>query len=173
MNSRLNSAASLAPRHHPDLNPPDSPLASRGWMGEFEPFDDRPSDRGFVALLSAYRASGGLACGDDLACWMSARHRGDFASLARQMVAGEIFSFEWNEVFWVPMFQLEPRDLSVRPAPRQVASEFAPDCDGWLLSVWFVRPNSWLGDCAPLDLLASDLPAVLHAARADRYVMHG
>ena len=130
-------------------------------------------DHLFVAMRTAFRATGGVARGEDLAGWMAVRQRGDYASLARMIVGNEVFSFEWNDSFWLPMFQFDPVDLSIRAGPRQVVDEFHGNCDGWTLAAWFARPNGWLSDIAPVDLIACDLPAVLNAARADRYVMTG
>ena len=45
--------------------------------------------------------------------------------------------------------------------------------DGWALAVWFVEPSSCLASRRPLDLLRSDLPAVLQAARLQRDVVKG
>lgn len=153
-----------------DLLPESSQpsLAQRG--------KDRRGQRGdhlFVAMRTAFRPTGGVARGEDLAGWMAARQRGDHASLARMIVNGDVISFEWNDSFWLPMFQFDPVDLSIRPGPRQVVKELHDDCDGWTLSAWFARPNGWLDDSAPVDRIASDLPAVLNAARADRFVVTG
>ena len=132
-----------------------------------------PEDRDFLAMHAAYRASGGLARGDDLARLFEDRRCGDFVSLARLIATGEIFSFDWHRSFWVPMFQFELRDLSIKPAPRQVLAELARAFDGWALAIWFARPNSCLNAHRPVDLLDSNLPAVLGAARTDRFVALG
>ena len=132
-----------------------------------------PEDRDFLAMHAAYRASGGLARGDDLARLFEDRRCGDFISLAGLITAGEIFSFDWHRSFWVPMFQFELRDLSIKPGPRQVLAELARAFDGWSLAIWFARPNSCLNGHRPVDLLDSDLPAVLDAARTDRFVALG
>lgn len=135
--------------------------------------DGLPSDRQFVAVRAAYRATGGTARGLDLARLLAYRRLGDFASLARLIVSGEIFSFEWHDTFWVPMFQFELRDLSIKQGPRQVRAELASELDGWTLAVWFVQPSSWLNGRRPVDLLESNLPAVLDAARGDRFIATG
>ena len=48
-----------------------------------------PNDRDFVAMLGAYRQTGDIARGEDLARLMAYLQRGDYISLARQIVAGE------------------------------------------------------------------------------------
>jgi hypothetical protein len=124
-------------------------------------------------MRQAYRATGGIARGEDLARWLEDRQLGDFVTLARLIVSGVVFSFEWQDAFWIPMFQFDRHDLSVRPGPQRVLAELAADFDGWSLAVWFAEPNSWLADRRPVDLLESNLDAVLQAARADRFIAAG
>ena len=71
------------------------------------------------------------------------------------------------------MFQFDLRDLSTKHGPRQVLNELGTAFDGWELAVWFVQPNSWLNDRSPVDLLNTQLSAVLEAARADRFIVTG
>ncbi len=132
-----------------------------------------PSDRDFVAMRAAYRSTGGIARGDDLARLLEDLQRGDVSTLARLIAAGEVFGFDWHGSFWVPMFQFELRDLSVKPAARQVQKELAQVFDGWTIAVWFAQRNSWLNERKPVDLLDTELRAVLHAARADRFIASG
>ncbi len=91
----------------------------------------------------------------------------------RLIVSGHVFSFAWHDTYWVPMFQFDPQDLSLRPATRQVLAELANDLDGWSIAGWFAASNPWLSQRRPVDLLDIDLPAVLQAARADRFVATG
>lgn len=132
-----------------------------------------PSDAQFRGLRSAYGQSGGLARGDDLARLLQDRQQGDFVSLARVLVAREVFGFKWRDQLWVPMFQFELRDLSIKRAHRPVLAELAPVFDNWSLADWFARPNSWLGSQSPVQMLGSNLAAVLNAARADRFIACG
>lgn len=132
-----------------------------------------PSDAQFRGLRAAYRHSGGLARGDDLARLLEDRQQGDFISLAKVLVGREVFGFKWHEELWIPMFQFELRDLSIKRAHRPVLAELMPVFDNWSLADWFARPNSWLFDQSPVQLLGSNLPAVLAAARADRFIARG
>ncbi len=135
--------------------------------------DFLPGDTGFIALCKAYRASGGIARGDDLAHWMVGRGQGGGLHLAALIVGGQAFSLEWRQTFWVPMFQFSPLQPAWGDGARQVLAELGTVLDGWQLAAWFVRGNTWLAGQRPLDLLASHLPRVLAAARADRYVIKG
>lgn len=169
-------AFSLAARGHPDfaLVPGHAPPATA------------PRDHEFVALCAACRSLGGVARAEELARRLADGgaplsgvdgHRPQAAAasdgdlrLARLILGGELFSFGWQHQVWVPMFQLQPQDLAVRPAVRQVTAELVADFDGWSLAEWYLAPNSWLGARRPVDLLDDALPAVLEAARADRFM---
>ena len=131
------------------------------------------ADRQFLAMRDAYRRSGGLARGEDFARLLEDQRRGDFVSLAKLIAAGEVLAFEWRDARWIPMFQFNLGDLSIKPAPRRVLGELAKTFDGWSLAVWFVEPNSWLSHRRPVDLIEAELPAVLEAARADRFIATG
>ena len=132
-----------------------------------------PSSRGFKALLSAFQATGGAARGDELAGLMADRQLGTLASLARNIVSGEVLSFQWRHSFWVPMFQFELDDLSLKKGPRKVLAELVKVLEPWAIAAWFAQPNSWLKYQRPVDLLDSNLSAVFAAARADRFVANG
>lgn len=127
-------------------------------------------EREFRALCSAYRNSGGMLRGDDLARLLEDHRCGDFVSLARFITRHEIFAFDWRDSVWVPMFQFDLRDLSIRPVPQRVLAELGGVFDGWGLASWFAQPNAWLRGARPVDLLDTDPAHVLRAARADRFV---
>jgi hypothetical protein len=128
---------------------------------------------GFASILNAYRGSGGTARGDDLACLMKEHLRGDYISLARLLVNGGVFGFTWRGVLWIPMFQFELRDLAVKSGSRLVLAELASTFDNWAVATWFAEGNSWLDGRPPVDMLDRDLPKVLEAARAGRFIAAG
>lgn len=132
-----------------------------------------PNGAGVADLLVVFRATGGLVRGDELAMMLQQLRMGDVASLGRAMASAEICSFEWRSAFWIPMFQFDLDNLSFKAGPRQIMRELQGVFDGWLLTVWFAQPNSWLEGHKPVDVLASNLPAVIEAARADRFVALG
>ncbi|MDH4392544.1 MAG: hypothetical protein QE285_14115 [Aquabacterium sp.] len=151
----------------------DSPHAGTALPDPTAPDAFAPGDHGFIALCRAYRASGGIARGVDLAHWMAGRGQGNSLHLAALIVSRDAFSFQWCGTFWVPMFQFSPLQPAWGDGARQVLGELGPVLDGWSLAVWFASANSWLSGRRPLDLLATNLPLVLAAARADRYVIKG
>jgi hypothetical protein len=134
---------------------------------------DFGDDTAFAAMRAVYHRKGGLARGDDLARLLEDRARGDFVSLARLIVAGEVFGFEWRHGFWIPLFQFDLQQLSIRPGLRPVLAELASEFDGWRLAAWFVEPNGWLDGALPIDLIDSKPSDVVQAARADRFVATG
>ena len=180
--------APAAASHQPAAAAP--PLPARGWhsapasrgdqpdaglsaLAAVPAPDFAPDDAGFIALCQAYRASGGIAPGDDLPHWMVARADGSSAHLSALILGGDAFSFQWRQTFWVPMFQFNPLQPAWGDGARQVLAELGPVLDGWSLAAWFASGNTWLSGRRPLDLLATQLPLVLAAARADRYVIKG
>lgn len=94
-------------------------------------------------------------------------------SLARLIGSGEIFSFEWHDTVWIPMFHFELQSHGLEPWARQGLGELFADFDGGSLAVWFAHPNSWRNERRPVDLLDTDLASVLRPARVDRYIAVG
>jgi Protein of unknown function (DUF2384) len=125
-------------------------------------------DTEFIALQDAYRHSGGLARGESLAQRMSLAGTGGYVDLARRIVGGQLFSFQWHDDFWLPMFQFDPQGLAPREAPRRVLAELRGALDGWAIAHWYLAPSQVLDGRAPLDLLDTAMPAVLEAARSAR-----
>lgn len=134
---------------------------------------DVPTAGGFAALLAAYRRTGGTACGGDVARLLDDHRLGEFDSLARLIASNEVFGFEWLSTLWIPMFQFELRDLSIKPGAQLVMAELGASFDGWARAAWFALPNSWLNDWRPVDLMDTDLNEVLGVARIDRFIAVG
>ena len=130
-------------------------------------------DADFVVLQQLYRPSGGLAHGDELATRLHVDGAGGHARLARWIVGRQIFSFAWNDHFWLPMFQFEPGALTPRQGLVQVLAELVDVMDGRALADWFASPNDVLQGRSPVDMLARHGPAVHQVARMQRYVMKG
>jgi len=132
-----------------------------------------PTSRGFTAILAAFKATGGTARGDDVARLLEGRGVDDFIGLARLIAAGDVFGFEWRHTLWIPMFQFDLRDLSIKPAAQRVLKELGTGFDAWACAAWLATPNSWLDHHLPVDLLDTQLARVLEAARTDRFIAVG
>jgi hypothetical protein len=89
---------------------------------------------------------------------------GDAVSLAKLVHSGGVFGFEWRGSLWIPMFQFDANDLSVRRGPQRVRAALPKSCQGWALAAWFASPNASLHEDRPVDLLPLDLGAVIDAA---------
>ena len=138
-----------------------------------ESIGELPTSDDFAALRAAYRATGGIARGDDVARLLEDHGLATFVGLARLLASSDVFGFEWRSTLWIPMFQFELRDLSVKPATLLVLAELGRGWNGWARAVWFARPNIWLQDRPPVDLVDTQLAQVLRAARAERFIDNG
>lgn len=139
-------------------------------MSEVASAREDERDALFVEMLRAYRRSGGLAREAEIldrsAECRSPGWRVDSTN-------GTIICFEWAQRFWLPWFQFDPADMSLRPGPARVIAELSPIFDGWEMASWFAKTNLWIADAKPIDLVDECLAAVLGAARADRFIAAG
>ena len=127
----------------------------------------------FDAMIAAYTNCGGTARADDLALLLDEHHKGGFVNLAKRLVSGDVFSFQWQDHFWVPMFQFNRHDMSVKQEVHRVVRELDGVLDNWTLAWWFTKPNAWLKGRRPVDLVDRQFSNVLGAARADRLAAAG
>ncbi len=172
MQTQLNPSATVVPnpaRHSATHGA--SPTADLGGSAERLRSAGSLRDDEFVFLQQAYRPSGGLAHGDELATRLHVDGAGGYARLARWIVGRHVFSFAWHEHFWLPMFQFEPVELTPREGLRHVLAELVNVMDGPALAGWFAGPNDSLQGHSPVAMWATHKAAVHHAARMQRYVM--
>jgi hypothetical protein len=71
------------------------------------------------------------------------------------------------------LFQFALPEMKVRQDVGQVIRELMGAFDDYDLAMWFASPNTWLQNVAPLDAIDVEPSAVLHAARADRFIAMG
>jgi hypothetical protein len=131
---------------------------------------DRPNGRGFIALLEAFRATGGTAPGEIVARLLE-EHQGGHdggraGSLAKQIYTGQVFGFEWRAKLWIPMFQFGADDLALKPGVQRVRAELASLGSGWAVASWFAEPNPQLDGRSPVDRVDLDFDAVMRAAQS-------
>ena len=131
-------------------------------------FGKAPTWDRFVALREAFRGSGGIAQGDDLARLLDDHRLGESASLGRLIAHHDVFGFEFRASLWIPMFQFDLRDLSLTSGAAPVVAKLTEVFDGWTLAGWFAWPNACLGNWRPVDLLEKVPVNVLSAARVAR-----
>jgi hypothetical protein len=128
------------------------------------------SDRDFVSLLNAYRASGGLASAEELLVPSRERSGPDVSTLARWIVARQVISFGWQARTWLPMFQFEPGDMTPRRDLAPVIAELSAVYDECQLVTWFVASNESLDGRSPVQVFTTCAAEVERAARIDRFV---
>ena len=133
------------------------------------------SDRQFVAMLDAYRDSGGLCRARELQEAMArstAMGGPGVADLNGWIMQRDVVCFDWQGNAWLPLFQFKRIVMVPHPQLRPVLRELNAVYDAWEIACWFARPNPWLTDSTPVKSLLAHLPAVLHAARAERFIAH-
>lgn len=135
----------------------------------------------WLSTAAAFSGAGGLVSGDDLAELI--RHRCEVAGwlpealpvslVARWIVSRAVVSLDspWGPLF--PLFQFNLPTASLVDAMAPLLDELRPVFDDVELALWFVTPNDWLGGARPVSAMHHSLPAVLQAARADRFVAGG
>jgi hypothetical protein len=124
-----------------------------------------PGGRSFIALLEAFRATGGTAPGDIVGRLLEEHQAGGLGSLARLIYSGQVFGFEWRASLWIPMFQFDVDDLALKAGAQQVRAELPSLWPGWTVAAWFAQPHALLRGHSPVDMLDVDLDAVMQAAK--------
>jgi len=127
---------------------------------------EAPSGRGFIALLEAFRATGGTAPGEIVGRLLGEHKVGHAVSLAKLICTGQAFGFEWRACLWIPMFQFDVDDLTLQAGAQRARAELPSLWSGWALASWFAAANERLDGLSPADMLDSNLDAVLRAARS-------
>ena len=140
---------------------------------------DLGADHQFVAMLDAYRQSGGLCRTQELRELMAGPCNVgglDDAVLNGWIRRREVICFQWQANAWLPCFQFnrpgKTGQPQLRPQLQPVLSELTAVYDPWEIACWFTRPNPWLADRMPVNALVAHLPEVLNAARAERFIGH-
>ena len=72
-----------------------------------------------------------------------------------------------------PLMTLPLRDLTAPVIEAWAAREGKTRPTSARLASWFARPNPWLSDHTPVAALGLDLAAVVHAARAEGFIVRG
>lgn len=130
-------------------------------------------DHEFVAMLNAYRHSGGLARVEELVTMVQRRSDSGVSTVARWIVDRSVICFGWQAQWWVPLFQFDRPEMMLCPHLGAVFAELRGVLDPWQLARWFVQPNDSLDGRMPVDVLPRQPLEVIAAARADRFIIDG
>jgi hypothetical protein len=119
----------------------------------------------------AFHASGGIVSSDEVVSLLLQHTEQPISQLAHWIVDHDVLSFPWQGHTVLPLFQFDLRTMKLRPPVNAVVHELVPTLSDWEACLWFATPNAWLADATPLDVVARDAPAVLDAARGERYLV--
>lgn len=140
-----------------------------------------PSSFQWLFTCAAFADSGGMASGDELVQRLvkSASHAGgasvsQAASLVSRWISSRaVVTVPGPEGWMLPLFQFDLATTTLKPNMAPVLSELRGVFDESELAMWFVSSNYWLEGDRPATVMHKNLPRVLHAARADRFVARG
>ena len=147
--------------------PPTSPLPSVGFASEQAEASTPES------ALAVFRLHGGVAHADQVVEHLRKKCSQPMSRLARWIAGREVLIVKSNGEIWLPLFQFDLDIGTIRTEASLAFATLAPAFDPWEMATWFVEPNSWLGGDAPICVFFHDVPGVLQAARADRFVAVG
>lgn len=122
-----------------------------------------------------------MASGDELAQRLvdSASSVGGASSLqatalvARWILSRSVVTVLGPHGWMLPMFQFDRATATPKPSMAPVLAVLHGVLDEAELALWFVSSNDWLKGDRPAMVMHQNLPGVLHAARADRYLARG
>lgn len=123
-------------------------------------------DQQFMAMLDAFRPSGGLACGPEVFALFARRRGADAGTLAGWIVNRKVICFEWQCRMWLPLFQFQLQNMTPEAGLREVLEVLRFDHSPWEMAQWFSRPHPWLADQMLCDALGHDPAGVRNAAGA-------
>lgn len=146
----------LQPLRRPPLSNPPSTIGSLR----------TPDGSQFIALLQAFRSSGGTATETVVGGLLAEHHQPGDESLNTRIRRGHVFGFPWRSDLWIPMFQFDSDLLSIKPAAQKVRALLPASWSGWTTASWFAHPQDALCGSRPVDLVHDDLDAVIAAAAA-------
>ena len=140
---------------------------------DIQPAQDFARNNQFLAMLNAFRRSGGLARAQEVSCRFRSQSASDVSPLAGWIANRQVISLEWQSKIWMPLFQFNPSALTLRTGLSAVLAELNQIHDDWGVATWFAQPNSRLAGGAPADMLAASASQVLNATFAERSAAPG
>jgi hypothetical protein len=93
--------------------------------------------------------------------------------VARWIVSRSVVTVLGPQGWMLPMFQFDQATATPKPTMAPVLAELRGVFDEAELALWFVSSNDWLKGDRPAMVMHKNLPGVLHAARADRFLARG
>jgi len=93
--------------------------------------------------------------------------------VARWIVSRSVVTVMGPHGWMLPIFQFDQATATPKPSMAPVLAELRGVFADAELALWFVSSNDWLKGDRPAMVMDKNLPGVLHAARADRYLVRG
>lgn len=144
--------------------------ATTSGLSGLDTLTDATKESQFATMAKAYGSSFGMASSHDAVRLLQAHCDQPISVLAHWIVEHKVVAFNWRAQTLLPLFQFQLSDMSLCEPIVQVVSELHEVLDDWDLALWFALPNHWLNQATPVASIEHDQPAVLQAARAERYV---
>ncbi len=140
-----------------------------------------PSSLQWLCTFAAFADSGGMVSGDTLAQRLAdaASRAGDISQtqtislVARWIVSRAVVTVMGPQGCMLPMFQFDLTTCTPKSSMAPVLAELNGVFNDVELALWFVSSNNWLDGEQPAMVMHKDLPGVLQAARADRFLARG
>lgn len=120
-----------------------------------------------------YSSCGGVATATGVAERLRATVRQPVSLLAHWIVDRHVITVSRGAGLMLPLFQFDFDQGCVRSGAAAALSELTAVMTNDEVARWFSLPNTWLNGAVPAQSLLIDVPAVLAAARADRFVAKG
>jgi hypothetical protein len=133
------------------------------------PHADVP-DALFIELLNAYRSRGGLARASEVTARVVSRRPVGIAWIEQCFAHRLLVSVIWHSMVWLPLFQFERSDMTLRDEVFRTCGELRDVMDDCEMAAWFVHPQCGLNHCSPLDMLDSRPELVVEAARREHFL---
>jgi hypothetical protein len=135
----------------------------------------------WLSTCAAFADSGGMVSGDELVQRLvdSAVSAGGADGLqatsmvARWIVSRSVVTVMGPHGWMLPMFQFDQATATPKPSMAPVLAVLRGVFEEAELAQWFVSSNDWLKGDRPAMVMHKNLPGVLYAARADRYLARG
>lgn len=142
----------------PEARDPRAPRAQRG------------RDHYCACRSQHFHSCGGVVTGGEIAERLRHVFSQPFSLLARWIVDRQVLTFSCCSGLMFPVFQFDFVRGCVHSGVVRAMSELSGALIDDEVARWFVRPNGWLSGATPADSFVCQAPAVLAAARADRFL---
>lgn len=124
-------------------------------------------------MEAAFRGRGGISSADEVVSLLNRHTDQPISRLARWIVDHQVLSFQWRSGTKLPLFQFDLLSMVPQPSVVAVISELVPALSDWEICLWFAAPNAWLAEATPVEEIVQNAPAVIEAARTERYLVRG